>query len=154
MSAGDVAGLIAAVAFVLLVAALAYPLVKLGRLIEEGTARVRQTGATIDEGTARVRQAGETVGEVNALLGQVSSELQRVDAITANVQSVTGNLSALTSLFAATLGGPVIKAAAFTYGVRRAAGRRARADVEARITDTMKQEKALEKAGRRTGEGS
>jgi hypothetical protein len=44
----------------------------------------------------------------------------RVDTITANASSMTTNLSALTSLFAATLGSPVVKVAAFTYGVRSA----------------------------------
>jgi len=34
---------------------------------------------------------------------------------------VTTNVSALTALFAATLGSPVIKVAAFSYGVRSAA---------------------------------
>ena len=43
-------------------------------------------------------------------------------------ESITGNVSALTSVFAATLGGPVIKVAAFSYGVRRAASRRSRAE--------------------------
>ena len=35
MSAGDVAGLIAALAFVLLVGFLAYPIFKMGRLVED-----------------------------------------------------------------------------------------------------------------------
>jgi hypothetical protein len=33
---------------------------------------------------------------------------------------MTTNVNALTSLFAATVGSPVVKAAAFTYGVRSA----------------------------------
>jgi hypothetical protein len=35
---------------------------------------------------------------------------------------MTTNANALTSLFAATLGSPVVKVAAFTYGVRSAFG--------------------------------
>jgi hypothetical protein len=48
-----------------------------------------------------------------------------VDAITSNVQQVTTNVSALTSLFAATLGSPLVKVAAFSYGVRQAMSGRA-----------------------------
>ncbi|MGH9252290.1 MAG: DUF948 domain-containing protein, partial [Acidimicrobiales bacterium] len=53
-------------------------------------------------------------------------QLQRVDAITSNAQTVTGNAAAMTSLFAAVLGGPVVRTAAFSYGVRRALSRRRR----------------------------
>ena len=49
-----------------------------------------------------------------------NGELERVSAITTNVQQITTNASALTALFAATLGSPMIKVAAFTYGVRQA----------------------------------
>ena len=49
-----------------------------------------------------------------------NEQLARVDGITTNVSAMTTNASALTSLFAATLGSPVVKVAAFTYGVRSA----------------------------------
>jgi hypothetical protein len=111
---------------------------------------VRQTGLTIDEGTARVRQAGATVDEVNQALSLVNKELDRVDVIAAQVQTITTNVSSLTSLFAATVGGPVVRVAAFSYGVRRAAVKRARADVASRVTAEMKAEKAARRAARHT----
>ena len=52
--------------------------------------------------------------------------------------SMTGNVSALTSLFAATLGSPVIKVAAFSYGVRRAASKRHEKDVNKRVRSELK----------------
>jgi len=107
-----------------------FVLFKLGRIFDEVAARVRQTGSTIDEGTARVRQAGETVDEVNQALAQVNAELARVDAIASHVQSITGSVSALTGVVAASLGGPVVKVAAFSYGVRRAAAKRSRSGLE------------------------
>ena len=76
----------------------------------------------------------------------VNVELERVDAITANVQTVTTNVSALTGVFAATLGSPVIKVAAFSYGVRRALGERNEADVRKRVKQQMKVEKKARKA--------
>src|SRR3954447_16249867 len=144
MSGGEIAGLIAAGAFAVLVLVACYVLLKMGRIFDETAARVRQTTATIDEGTARVRQAGETVDEVNTALAHVNVELAKVETITTNVEAMSSNLAALTSLFAAMLGGPVVKVAAFSYGVRRAAAKRARGDLEARIkTETHSQATAL-----------
>ncbi|SHG13914.1 DUF948 domain-containing protein [Streptoalloteichus hindustanus] len=117
MSPGQIAALIAAGAFVLLVLLLAIPLIKLGR--------------TLDEATIAIRKAHENstplFTEANTTLTHVNTQLERVDGITANARAVTGNVSALTSLFTATLGGPLVKAAALSYGVSKAVrARRAR----------------------------
>ncbi len=120
MSAGEIAGLIAAVAFVLLVGVLAVPILKLGKTVDELTLTVR------DLRTEHVAKTSVTVDETNALLASTNVQLQRVDAITSNAQTVTGNAAAMTSLFAAVLGGPVVRTAAFSYGVRRALSRRRR----------------------------
>jgi len=131
---GDVVGLIFAIAFVGLVVFLALVLLKLGKVLGETQKLV--AGIT-QETVPLISQTATTVEHVN-------SELVRVDAITANVQSISGNVSALTSLFSATLGSPVIKVAAFSYGVRRAAHRRQAADIEKRIKADVK----LERKGR------
>ncbi|MGH8891289.1 MAG: DUF948 domain-containing protein [Acidothermaceae bacterium] len=136
MSVGDVAGLIAAIAFVLLVGLLAIPLLKLGKVLDEAR---RLVGSVTDETVPLINGVTETIGLTN-------HQLERVDAITSNVQQVTTNVSALASLFAATLGGPVVKVAAFSYGVRRAFTGRRREDVERRVKDQLKADK---KAGRR-----
>ena len=52
--------------------------------------------------------------------------------------SMSGNVSALTSLFAATLGSPIIKVAAFTYGVRSVASKRNEKDVNRRVREELK----------------
>jgi uncharacterized protein YoxC len=136
MSVGDVAGLIAAIAFVLLVGLLAIPLLKLGKVLDEAR---RLVGTMTDETVPLINEVTTTVEHTN-------HQLERVDAITANVQQVTTNVSALTSLFAATLGSPVVKVAAFTYGVRRAIGDRRHADVEKRVKSELKADR---KSGRR-----
>lgn len=146
MSAGEVAGLIAAGAFAVLVLVACYVLLKLGRIFDETAARVRQTSQVIDEGTARIRQAGDTVNEVNVALASVNTELVKVAAITDQVQTTTTNVSAMSSLFASTLGGPMVKVAAFSYGVRRAAAKRSRGEVEDRVKKEMKAERTLAKA--------
>jgi uncharacterized protein YoxC len=110
MSVGDVAGLIAALAFVLLVGVIAIPLVKLGKVLDE----TRLTVRGLSEGTLPL------LSEVTTTVATTNEQLVKVDAITTNVAQVSTNVSALTSLFAATLGSPVVKVAAFSYGVRQA----------------------------------
>ena len=117
MSAGQVAALIAAGAFVLLVLLLAVPLLKLGRTLDEATIAIRKA----HEGSAPLLDNAQTT------LHQVNTQLERVDGITANARAVTGNVSALTSLFTATLGGPLVKAAALSYGVSKAVKARRKA---------------------------
>jgi uncharacterized protein YoxC len=110
VSAGEIAGLIAAIAVAVLVLLLAIPLLKLGRTLDEATLTIRQAR----EQTAPIlTQATTTVTHVN-------SNLERVDEITGNAANVSSNVAALTSVAAATLGSPLIKMAAFSYGVRSA----------------------------------
>lgn len=116
MSIGDVAGLIAALAFVLLVGFLAYPLIKLGKVFDE----TRNTIRELSEETVPL------ITEVTATVNAANQQLERVDTITTNAAQVSTNVSALTSLFAVTVGSPLVKVAAFSYGVRQAvSGRRA-----------------------------
>ena len=149
MSVGDVAGLIAAIAFVLLVGLLAVPLLKLGKVLDEAR---RLVGSVTDETVPLINEVTTTVGLTN-------HQLERVDTITAGVQQVTTNVSALTSLFAATLGSPLVKVAAFSYGVRRAMSGRRREDVEKRVKSELKAERKNGRTGRRgagasTGSGT
>ncbi len=153
MSAGAVAGLIAAGAFLILALFGCYALAKLGRIFDEVADRVRQTDRAIDESTDRIRQVGTTVNEVNTTLAAVNTELAKVDQIANHVESITGNVSALTAVFAATLGSPIIRVAAFSYGVRRAAAKRSQVDIEQRVKAELKAERAAAKAARRDRKG-
>lgn len=114
MSGGEIAALLAAAAAVALVAFLAVPVLKLGRTVDELTETVR------DVRREHVAKSLVTVDETNQLLHTTNAQLERVDAITSNAQTVTDNAAAMSSLFSATLGGPMVKTAAFAYGVRRA----------------------------------
>jgi uncharacterized protein YoxC len=110
MSIGELAGLIAALAFVLLVGVLAYPLYKLGKVFDETRLSVRDLSGS----------AVPLLDEVTTTVTTTNGQLVRVDAITRNLAETSENVSALTRLFAATLGSPVVKVAAFSYGVRQA----------------------------------
>ncbi len=107
---GDIAGMIAAVAFVALVAVLAVPLVKLGRVFDEATQSINDI---TEHSLPILDEAAQTVAGTN-------TQLSKVDAITTAASEVSQNISALTGLYAATFGKPLVKVASFTYGVRQA----------------------------------
>jgi uncharacterized protein YoxC len=133
---GGYAVLILAIGWILFVAFIAYVFVQLGKVL--GSTRELVEGIT--------ERTVPLLGEVTTTVVHVNAELERVDAITENVQNMTSNVAGLTTLFAATLGTPVVKVAAFSYGVRRAAKRGARDDMEKRVKAEMKAER---KRGRR-----
>jgi uncharacterized protein YoxC len=139
LSGGDVAGLIVAVFWGVLVCFLAYVLIKLGKVIGEA--------AKLVSGVAD--QTVPLLGEVTTSVVHVNAELTRVDSITANVEDMSGNAKALTSLFAATLGSPIIKVAAFSYGVRRTFSSRREDDIRKRVKSELKAEKVTRRAGRK-----
>lgn len=128
LTGGQVAALIAAVFFALLMLALCFLVLKLAKTVEE----TQKLVAGITDKTVPL------LDEVTTSVVHVNEELVRVDAITANVQSISGNVSALTSLFAATLGSPIIKVAAFSYGVRSVASKRQEKDVNRRVREELK----------------
>ncbi|MBA0126003.1 DUF948 domain-containing protein [Haloechinothrix sp. YIM 98757] len=119
MSPEQVAVLVAAGAFVLLVVLLAIPLIKLGRTLDEATIAIRKAHENSDP---LMHGANDTITHVN-------TQLERVDGVTANVQQVSSNATALSSVFTATLGSPLVKAAALSYGITKAIrARRARGE--------------------------
>jgi hypothetical protein len=133
VSAGQLAGLIGAGAFVLLVLLLAIPLLKLGKTLDEATLAIRQTR---EAATPLLVSAQSTVTAVN-------NQLEQVDAITKDVNSMTTNAAALTSVASATLGSPLIKLAAFSYGVRRTVSQR-------RDAEAVRDAKRHRRSGRRS----
>lgn len=109
MSGGEIAALIAAIAFVLLVLLLAVPLLKLGRTLDEATIAVRKTHDGV----------GPLLTDAQATIESLNTQLVQLEGIATNVNSMTTNVAAMTAVVSSTLGSPMIKAAAFTYGVRK-----------------------------------
>ncbi|MCU1692958.1 MAG: hypothetical protein JWM64_2049 [Frankiales bacterium] len=123
ISVGDLVGLVCAFAFLLIALFVCYAIVRLTKVLDETRFLVHGiTDKTVP-----------LLGEVTTSVVHVNEELVRVDKIAANAQSISANVSSLTGLFAATLGSPVIKVAAFSYGVRKAASKRSEDDVRKRI---------------------
>jgi uncharacterized protein YoxC len=117
MTAGEIAGLIAAIAFVVLVALLAVPLLKLGRVLEEVRLAVRDIG---HESVPILTELRGTVAATNDELGKLSLVTEDVAKVSGHATVVSENAAQMSTIFRATLGGPLIKTAAFTYGVRKA----------------------------------
>lgn len=88
-------------------------------------ARLAQTLRATTKLVADVtEQAVPLLADASAAVRSAQTQIDRVDAIASDVQEVTSNASALSSTVASTFGGPLVKVAAFGYGVRRAIGRK------------------------------
>jgi uncharacterized protein YoxC len=139
VSAGEIIGLIAAIAFAVLVLLLAVPLLKLGRTLDETTLTIRQVR----------EQSAPILSQANTTVTHVNSNLERVDDITGNAANVSSNVAALSSVVAATLGSPLIKVAAFSYGVRTAAKKKREGQALADAARRDKEERRARRAARR-----
>ena len=128
MSAGAVVGLVFAIFFAVGVVFLCVVLLRLAQVLRE----TKELVAGIAEKTTPL------LGEITNTVVTTNEQLGKVDVITDNVSNISTNASALASTFSATVGGPMIKAAAFSYGVRSAIGTRRRAEVEKRVKAEMK----------------
>jgi uncharacterized protein YoxC len=131
--AGGIAALIAAGTLVLLVLLLAIPLLKLGKVLDEVTLAIRKT----HEGAVPLLiEAKTTVANVN-------NQLDQVEGITRGVSSITTNAAALTSIVSSTVGSPLIKVAAFSYGVRTTVKKRQNREAvaEARRTRSSRRDR-------------
>lgn len=108
MGAGEIAGLIAAIAFAILAGFLIYPLIRLGKMFDQIAETVKQTGdhalPALDEGVTTVKQVNKSLGDVNEISGAASSTMN--------------NLGALTNLYGSFLGKPIIKLASTFYAVK------------------------------------
>ncbi|MFG3368507.1 DUF948 domain-containing protein [Streptomyces sp. NPDC048156] len=114
VSGGEVAGILVAVFWAILVSFLAVALARLAQTLRATTKLV----ADVTE------QAVPLLADASAAVRSAQTQIDRVDAIASDVQEVTSNASALSSTVASTFGGPLVKVAAFGYGVRRAIGRK------------------------------
>lgn len=111
MDIGQIAGLIAAIAFAVLAGAMIYPLIRLGRLFDQIAETVRRTGdhaiPALDEGVTTVQKVNRSLSDVNA----ISEAAHRSAA----------NVGALTDLYGSFLGKPVIKLLSAIWAVKATA---------------------------------
>ncbi|WP_017540374.1 MULTISPECIES: DUF948 domain-containing protein [Nocardiopsis] len=114
LTGGELAALIAAVVWTVLVAFLCVTLVKLTRLLTEATKVVADFG----------ERTRPLLDDVAATVERTDASLERVEEITSNVAATTEDLSTMTALTRSVVSGPLVKIASLSYGVRRVMGQR------------------------------
>jgi uncharacterized protein YoxC len=110
LTAGEVAGLIAATGWIVLVCVLTMVLVKLTRLLTETTKAVSELSDRV----------APLLDDVSVTVNETNRQLVAVDAIAKDVKQISGHAARLSALTQTMLTGPLIKVSSLGYGVRRA----------------------------------
>src|SRR5229473_6848536 len=128
MNGAELAALIAAVFWALLVCVGVFVLFRLGRLLSESSKLV---AGLRERGDVLLTRAQAAVDGAQAAVDRASQQLDRTESVTASMDELgagmtelAGRVTALAGLGRAIAGGPVGRAAALAYGVRRAVGLR------------------------------
>ncbi|MBN1173459.1 MAG: DUF948 domain-containing protein [Micromonosporaceae bacterium] len=147
MGGGEIAALIAAGAFATLVLVLAVPILRLRHTIDAATRAVKdvadQTGPMLGNVNATISNVNTALGQVHTTLDGVNMQLARLDHIVENAQHVTSNVANLSTVVTAATANPLVKVAAFGYGVRRAAAKRRRQDEESQVREEIKRRRKV-----------
>lgn len=141
MSAGAIVGLIFAIFFAIGVLFFAFVLVRVAEVLKETTKLV--AGIT-QETVPLLNEITDTVKNGNA-------QLVKVDAITDNVETMSKNVSGLVSTATSAIGGPLVKVASFSYGVRAAITTRKNEDVAKRVKAELKADRRARRADKKKG---
>jgi uncharacterized protein YoxC len=152
MSLAQVAALIAAIAFLVLCGAIAVPLLRLRHTVDAATETLNDindmTRPILTNVNVTIESVNTALSQTKVTLDGVNLQLARLDLITGHVSQVTANIANLTTVVSSAAASPLAKAAAFGFGVRRAASRRRAAAEEAELRERLKQER---RAARRDG---
>jgi uncharacterized protein YoxC len=152
---GDIAALVASGAFLMLVIVLAVPILRLRHTVDATTRTLSdvadKTGPILGNVNTTVENVNTTLGQVQTSLDGVNLQLARLDTITEHVQHVTANVANLSTVVAAAASNPLVKVAAFTYGVRSAAAKRRRAGEEAELRAELKDRRRAARRASRAG---
>ncbi|HEX2418524.1 MAG TPA: DUF948 domain-containing protein [Micromonosporaceae bacterium] len=153
MSGGEIAALIAAAALLLLVGALAVPILRLRHTVDAATRAINEvvdrTGPMIGKLDITIDQVNTALGQTHQSLDGLNAQLVRVDAIAAHAQQVTGTVANLATVIGAASTHPLVKVAAFGYGLRKAASARRMSDREREVRDRLREERAGQQPARR-----
>ncbi|BFU43769.1 DUF948 domain-containing protein [Krasilnikovia sp. MM14-A1004] len=142
MNAGEIAGLIAAGAFLMLVLVLAVPILKLRHTVDAATRAINdltdRTGPLLGNVNETVENVNTALGQVQVSLDGVNIQLAKVDAITGAAQSISANVANLVAVVSAAAANPLVKVASFGYGLRKATAARRHAEEEREVRETLK----------------
>lgn len=153
MDLGEVAALIAAIAFAMLVLILVLPILRLRHTVDAATRMINdvndRTAPLLSEVNTTVKNVNTALDQVQTSLDGVNLQLAKVDTMTNHAQNITANVANLATIVSAAAASPLVKVAAFGYGVRRATAARRHADTEREVRDTIKQQQRNRRRGRR-----
>ncbi|MBB6348578.1 uncharacterized protein YoxC [Nonomuraea muscovyensis] len=110
LTAGEVAGLIAATGWIVLVCVLVMVLVRLTRLLTETTRAVSDLSSRV----------APLLDDVSVTVYETNRQLVAVEAITKDVKEISGHAAKLSAVTQTIFTGPLIKVSSLGYGVRRA----------------------------------
>jgi uncharacterized protein YoxC len=148
---GEIAALIAAGAFLLLVGALAVPILRLRHTIDAATQTINdindRTGPILGNVNTTVENVNTALTQVHTTLDGVNLQLARVDTITTHASQVTANVANLATVVTAAAANPLTKVAAFGFGLRRAAARRRADEEETELRSRLKSERKHRRHG-------
>jgi X-X-X-Leu-X-X-Gly heptad repeat protein len=116
-NAGDLAAVVATFFFAVLVCAGVWVLIRLARMISEGTRLLADMRAQSDTVFERAQTA---VDRANQQLDATSSVTAGMDELNEGMSQLTDQVSALAGLGRAISAGPAGRVGAFVYGVRHA----------------------------------
>ncbi|RBY76729.1 DUF948 domain-containing protein [Geodermatophilus sp. TF02-6] len=172
MSPGEWAGLVAALALLLLVGLLAVPLLKLGRTLDEATLAIREAR---EQAASGFRSAPPAVPSGRGVPERVDDTRDEVPGAATGSAPSTGSAPATgsvpatrtapspgtapsagfeapqTSVVAATVGGSLIKVAAYGHGLRAATRRRL---AERALAEAARSDRELRRALRTARQGA
>ncbi|HEX6968776.1 MAG TPA: DUF948 domain-containing protein [Micromonosporaceae bacterium] len=150
MDAGEIAALVAAGAFLMLVLVLAVPILRLRHTVDAATRMINelneQTGPLLSNVSSTVEHVNTALNQVHVSLDGVNVQLAKLDNMTSHAQQITANVANLATVVSAAAANPLVKVAAFGYGVRKAAAARRRADEEREVRAAVRERRSTRRA--------
>ncbi len=126
----------------MLVLVLAVPILRLRRTVDAATQMINdvndQTGPLLGNLNQTVLGLNSTIGQVGTSLDGVNLQLERLDTITGHAATVSANVANLATVVTQTASNPLVKVAAFGYGVRKASAARHAAEEDKEVRAEVK----------------
>jgi uncharacterized protein YoxC len=114
MNGADLAAVICASAFVLLVVAIVFVLLKLGKFVDVASATIRETADSLVP----------LLDELTEATQSANKQLEKIDVITDSVVETTTSISSLISTLSETIGGPLLRVGEIVRGVTGLLGKK------------------------------
>jgi uncharacterized protein YoxC len=129
----------------MLVLVLAVPILRLRHTVDAATRALNdltdRSGPILGNVNGTVENVNTALTQVHTTLDGVNLQLARIDTITGHAAQVTANVANLATVVSSAASSPLVKAAAFGFGVRRAAAKRRAAEEEQELRTRLKEER-------------